>query len=86
VLVATADGGLSQGVTNGLVAPGRWTAPGFGELATGDLLASGWYCFAASVDSQDAAQREARVAPMIQIAVKLAGAVHFSDVLINVNR
>jgi hypothetical protein len=86
VLVATADGGLSQGVTNGLVAPGRWTAPGFGELATGDLLASGWYCFAASVDSQDAAQREARIAPMIQIAVKLAGAVHFSDVLINVNR
>lgn len=86
ILVATADGGLSQGVTNGLIAPGRWNAPGFGELAPGDLLASGWYCFAASVDSQSAAQRDARIAPLIQIAVKLAGAVHFSDVLINVNR
>lgn len=86
VLVTAADGGLSQGVTNGLIAPGRWNAPGFGQLAQGDLLASGWYTFAASVDTQDPAQREARIAPVIQIAVKLAGAVHFSNVIVNVNR
>jgi hypothetical protein len=86
VLVATTDGSLSQGVVNGLIAPGRWNAPGFGQLAQGDLLANGWYTFAASVDTQDQATREARVAPLIQVAVKLAGAVHFSNVLINVNR
>jgi hypothetical protein len=86
VLVATTDGALSQGVTNGLIAPGRWNAPGFGQLGQGDLLSSGWYTFAASVDTQDQAQREARIAPLIQVAVKLAGAVHFSNVLINVNR
>jgi Protein of unknown function (DUF3383) len=86
VLVCAADGGLSQGVTNGLIAPGRWNAPGFGQLNYGDLLASGWYTFADSVDNQPQSIREQRIAPLIQIAVKLAGAVHFSDVLINVNR
>jgi hypothetical protein len=86
MLTNTADGGLSQGVTNGLIAAGRWNAPGFGELQQGDLLARGWYCFANSVDDQDQADREARIAPLIQIAVKLAGAIHFANVLINVNR
>jgi hypothetical protein len=86
VLVTAADGGLSQGVTNGLIAPGRWNAPGFGQLYQGALLASGWYTYAQSVDDQDQPTREQRIAPLIQIAVKLAGAVHFSDVLINVNR
>lgn len=86
LLVNTADSGLSQAATNGLVAQGIWNAPGFGTLNTGDLLPSGWYCFANSVDTQSQADREARIAPLIQIAVKLAGAVHFADVLINVNR
>jgi hypothetical protein len=86
MLVNTADGGLAQGVTNGLIAPGIWNAPGFGELNQGDLLARGWYTFANSVDTQDQADREARIAPLIQIAVKLAGAIHFANVLINVNR
>lgn len=86
LLVNTADGGLSQAATNGLIAEGIWNAPGFGTLNQGDLLSSGWYCFANSVDTQSQADREARIAPLIQIAVKLAGAVHFADVLINVNR
>lgn len=86
MLTNTADGGLSQGVTNGLIAPGVWNAPGFGELVQGGYLANGWYTFANSVDTQDQADREARIAPLIQIAVKLAGAVHFANVLINVNR
>lgn len=86
MLTNTADGGLSQGVTNGLIAPGVWNAPGFGELQQGGYLAAGWYTFANSVDTQDQADREARIAPLIQIAVKLAGAVHFANVLINVNR
>ena len=86
VLVTGCDGALSQGVINGLIAPGRWNAPGFGLLTEGALLSSGWYTYAASVDSQDQPTREQRIAPLIQVAVKLAGAVHFSDVLINVNR
>src|SRR5215469_671631 len=86
VLVTTCDASLSQGVTNGLIAPGVWNAPGFGELHQGDTLHAGWYTFANNVDLQSQADREARIAPLIQIAVKLAGAIHFVDVLINVNR
>lgn len=86
MLTNTADGGLSQGVINGLVAPGVWNAPGFGTITQGTYLANGWYCYANSVDTQDQADREARIAPLIQIAVKLAGAIHFANVVINVNR
>jgi hypothetical protein len=86
ILVAGADGGLSQGVTNGLIAPGVWRAGGFGTLQYGDYLAKGWYTWANSVDTQPQSEREARIAPLIQIAIKLAGAVHHADVLVNVNR
>jgi hypothetical protein len=86
ILVAGADGGLSQGVTNGLIAPGVWRAGGFGTLQYGEYLAKGWYTWANSVDNQPQSEREARVAPLIQVAIKLAGAVHHSDVLVNVNR
>jgi hypothetical protein len=86
VLVATIEGALAQGVNNGLIAPGIWNAPGFGQLNTGDLLAKGYYTYAQSVDDQNAADRSARKAPLIQVAVKLAGAIHSADVLINVNR
>jgi hypothetical protein len=85
-LVTTCDLSLSQGVVNGLIAPGVWNAPGFGQLNQGDTLHAGWYSFAQSVDAQDQADREARIAPLIQVACKLAGAVHFASVLINVNR
>jgi hypothetical protein len=86
ILVTTAEGGLSQGVSNGLMAPGMWNAPGFGTLQDGDYLAKGWFSYANNVDDQDQVDREQRIAPLIQIAAKLAGAVHKSDVLINVNR
>jgi hypothetical protein len=86
LLVNAADGGLSQGVNNGLIAAGIWNAPGFGELTQGTFLTRGWYSFANLVETQNQADREARIAPLIQIAVKLAGAVHFANVLINVNR
>jgi hypothetical protein len=86
ILIAGAEGGLSQAVTNGLVAPGRWNSTGFGSLSYGDYMGKGWYAWANSVDDQPQSIREARIAPLIQVAIKLAGAVHFSDVLVNVNR
>jgi hypothetical protein len=86
VLVTTCDASLAQGVQNGLIAPGVWNAPGFGELHQGDTLHNGFYTFANNVDTQSQADRESRIAPLIQIATKLAGAIHFVDVLINVNR
>lgn len=77
---------LQQAVANGLIAPGVWNADGFGELADGDYLPDGYYVYSSRIDDQSQSEREQRVAPPIQCAVKLAGAVHFVDVTINVNR
>lgn len=77
---------LEQAVRNGLVAPGVWNGDGFGTLKAGDYLAKGYYVFANSIDDQSQADREARKATLIQVAIKLAGAVHFVDVMVNFNR
>lgn len=73
-------------VNNGLVAPGVWNADGFGQLATGQYLKTGYYVYAQPIALQSQGDREARVAPPIQVAVKLAGAIQELDVLVNVNR
>ena len=75
-----------EAVNNGLVAPGVWNADGFGELQTGQFLKSGYYIFAQSVALQSQSDRETRVAPPIQVAIKLAGAIQELDVIVNVNR
>lgn len=77
---------LDQAVTNGLIAAGTWNADGFGAIKRGQTLSKGYYVYAPSVALQSQADREARKAPVIQAAIKLAGAVHFVDVIINVNR
>lgn len=86
LIVTTIEAILDQAVTNGLVAPGVWNAAGFGQLKQGNYLAKGFYCYAPPVASQSQADREARKSVPIQVAVKLAGAVHFVDVIISVNR
>lgn len=85
-IVATAEGAMDQAVSNGLIAPGTWNAPGFGAIVQGQTLSKGYYVYAPRVAMQSQADREARKAPTIQIAAKLAGAVHSANVVINVNR
>ena len=86
MLVNAAQRVLDQAVQNGFAAPGIWQADGFGTLQRGDRLDSGYYVYMPSVDDQDQADREARMAPPMQIAVKLAGAIHTADVIISINR
>lgn len=85
-IVTTIGKVLNEGVNNGLIAPGVWNADGFGQLDRGDYLPTGWYIYAQPVDDQPQSEREQRKAPPIQVAVKLAGAIHFVDVQIDVNR
>lgn len=85
-IVTTIASRLEQAVANGLVAPGVWNADGFGNLKRGDTLSSGYYIYAPPVATQSQADREARRSPVIQCAIKLAGAIHSVDVIINVNR
>lgn len=77
---------LDAAVQNGFVAPGVWGGDPVGVVESGDYLPSGYYIYAQSVDDQDQADREARKAPPITCLIKLAGAVHFVDVSINVYR
>lgn len=86
LLVTLAEKVLGQGVTNGLIAPGVWNSGGFGILKQGDFLPKGFYVYAPRVSTQLQADREARKSVPVQIAVKLAGAIHTVDCLINVNR
>lgn len=77
-----------QAVTNQYSAPGTWTSPTtFGNQA--DLFANiaqrGYYIYSSPIASQLQSDRLARKAPLVQIALKEAGALHSSNVLVNVN-
>jgi hypothetical protein len=86
ILVTAIEGNCSQAVQNGLVAPGVWNSGGFGNLSQGDYLEKGFYVYAPPVASQSQADRAARKSVTIQIAAKLAGAIHTINAIINVNR
>lgn len=85
-LLSSVEQSMDQSVTNGLVAPGVWNGGPIGQLNSGDTLTKGYYVYAQPISEQAQADREARKAPVIQVACKLAGAVHFADVQINVVR
>ncbi len=85
-LLTNVEASLAQGADNGLIAPGVWGGDSFGALSNGDMLTKGYYTYAPPIAQQAQAEREARKAPVMQVAIKLAGAVHFGDVIINVNR
>ncbi|MFI2848789.1 DUF3383 family protein [Klebsiella aerogenes] len=77
---------LDKAVENGLFAPGKWTGGPMGQLNTGDMLTKGYYTWAENVDDQLQVDREARKGVPIQVAGKLAGAVHYGSVAITVVR
>ena len=75
-------------VRNGCIAPGSWTSSErFGNPVIFDqnVLNSGFYIYSLPIILQDASEREIRKAPLVQIAIKRAGAIHTSDVIVLVN-
>ena len=85
-IITTVNGVLEQAVSNGLIAEGQWNTSGFGALNLGDYLKSGYYVYVAPMASQSQSAREARICPPVQIAVKMAGAIHTVAITVNVNR
>ena len=76
-------------VDNGFVAPGSWTLPDFFGNQEDFLLhlgQRGYYIYSLPVARQSATAREARQAPLIQVAIKSAGAIHSSNIIININK
>lgn len=86
LMVVTIESVCDQAVRNGLLAPGTWTTSGFGNLALGDFLQKGYYVYAPKVSTQNVSDRAARKAVPIQVAAKLAGAVHTINMSITVNQ
>lgn len=85
-LINTCNSVCAEGVRNGLIASGIWNAEGFGQLNKGDYLTDGYYVYSEPIAFQAQSIREQRIAPPLQIAVKLAGAIHTVDATIEVNR
>lgn len=77
-----------QAVTNQYAAPGEWDLPDtFGDLNTflQNISQRGYYIFSQPISQQAVAARDDREAPLVQIALKEAGAIHSSSVLVNIN-
>ena len=78
-----------QGVRNGSFAGGEWNgAIPFGnpEDFKRNIREVGYYIYSLPIAQQAQAEREDRIAPVIQIACKRSGAIHSSDVIVNIQR
>jgi hypothetical protein len=78
---------LNQAVANGFLAPGTWTGALFGNpasLAT-NIKQYGYYVYSQPVSQQLQSQRAQRIAPLVQIAVKYAGAIQSVNGIIYIN-
>ena len=81
-------GVCEQAVTNQYSAPGSWTSPTlFGNPAQliANVAQRGYYIFSSPVSQQNTADRAARRAPLVQIALKEAGAIQSSNVIVTIN-
>lgn len=81
----TTRGFVKAGVFN----PGTWTLPDFfgdRDMFLRNIEQNGFYVLAGDLADQSTADRQARKSPVLQIAVKNAGAVHSEDIIINFNK
>jgi hypothetical protein len=72
-------------VSAGVFAPGTWnssTTFGTPEDTIRNVEERGYFIYSLPISQQSQAVRETRVAPLIQIAAKEAGAIHSSDVTV----
>lgn len=79
----------NQAVTNQYCAPGTWTSPTtFGNqvLFLQNIQQYGYYIYSQPISQQLATARAARQSPLVQIAIKEAGAIQSSDIIVYVNQ
>ena len=87
-IVDTAEKVSRRFVRAGVFAPGAWSNPAyFGDRETFEraIEQSGFYWMIGSFAEQDQADRQARKSPVLQGAVKNAGAIHSVSAIINFN-
>lgn len=87
-LVAQAEKTSRGFVRAGVFAPGTWSSPdSFGNIDTfnRNIEQFGFYWLAGLLRDQPQSDRQARKSPVLQGAVKNAGAIHSADIIINFN-
>lgn len=86
LILTTIESACRQAVKIGFVAPGQWNGGNILNLENGTYLPNGYLIQAESFENQSQADRDARKAPNIYVALKLAGAIQSVVVQIDVNR
>lgn len=80
----------SQGVANGVIGTGlQWNDSipfGDPEDFQRNIEEKGYYIYSLPIAKQSQAEREERIAPLVQIAIKLSGAIHSSNLIVQVQR
>lgn len=74
-----------QGIRNGMIAAGTWNSSetfGNPDDLRRNISDIGYYIYSLPIALQSQADREQRKAPLGQIAIKRAGAIHSSDVIV----
>lgn len=86
MFVSAINAELGNAVTRGFIAPGEWNGPKVLNLEPGDMLQTGYTVQFQPVAEQSRSDRAARKAPPIYICVKLAGAIEYVIIRINIDR
>ena len=80
----------AQGVRNGVIGTGlKWNDSipfGDPEDFQRNIEEKGYYIYSLPIAQQAQEEREARIAPVVQIAIKMSGAIHSSNVIVQVQR
>lgn len=88
-ILDTVEAVSNRFVRVGVFGPGEWSSPdSFGDIGVfkRSIRDKGFYWLAGSLATQPQADREARKSPVIQGAVKLAGAINKVDIIVFVNK
>jgi len=77
-----------KAVRNGYIAAGAWNSAdriGNPEDMLRNIEEIGYYIYSTPVNSQAQSERVARTAPLMQLAIKEAGAIHKTNLIIYIN-
>lgn len=79
---------MQQFINNGELAPGAWnSSETFGDPQTflNNITQMGYYIYSLPIAQQSVSSRNSRIAPLVQIAAKRAGAIQSGSVLVVIN-
>lgn len=85
-IIRACNEACDEAVKIGFLAPGQWTGSDILNLSTDDILPNGYLCQSEPYSEQSSADREARKAMPVYVAIKEAGAVHSVVIGVYVNR